>query len=125
MNVLSRAGKLHLSRGERIAGVDLAGIQAALEPLHALLRRSVREILRAYVAGGHLLQLVVPYRSRCLQGRLDVALIDYFSLLGGFRPHARKAIGLESNRTDNGFACAGLLCRSRCTLASIPNNFCT
>ena len=46
-----RAGRSAARSGEGVAGLHVAGLQPALEPLHALRRRSVREALRTDAPG--------------------------------------------------------------------------
>src|SRR5258706_10846211 len=82
-------------RREGVAARDLSRIQTGLKPLHALLRRSVGELLGTYVAGRHLLQPVVSHCGRRAQPSFDVRLMYDIALLGRVRPHAREAVRLQ------------------------------
>ena len=69
--------------------------QAGIEPVHPLLRSSVRERIRADVTCGHFLQAVVADGRRCAQRRFHVTLFQQAALLCGMRPNTREAIGLQ------------------------------
>ena len=53
---------------ERVAGGDVAGLEAAPEPLDALRRRAVRELLGVHAAPGHPLDPVVADGRRRVSG---------------------------------------------------------
>src|ERR1700731_2929810 len=87
---------LQRTRRDRIAGRDLAAVEAVGEPALALLRRAVGEGVGHDVALHLLLQPVVADRGRGLQGLVDVAGIEEMMLLlGAVRPYAGETIGLQ------------------------------
>src|SRR6187200_1906428 len=61
---------------ERVAGARIARVEAALEPRHALLGRSVRELLGHHAPRAELLQTIVANRRRGAQPLLHVARIQ-------------------------------------------------
>ncbi len=61
------------------------------------------------MAGGHLLQAVVPDRGGRTQPSGDVALIDDVALLGGVSPHAGETIGLKLQPDRKSVSLAGVL----------------
>src|SRR3954463_6594687 len=87
---------------ERITRLRVARIEAALEPRDALLRGSVRELLRHDAAGAELLQAIVAGRGRGAQRFLHVARIEFDPACRGssrlrrlVAPHAGIAVGLQ------------------------------
>src|SRR6186713_627191 len=81
------------ARPERIAGLDLAGLQPGGEPARALLRRTMGEAVGHYAALALLLQSVVADGRRSLDRFLDVARLERLpALVGVVRPDAREAI---------------------------------
>src|SRR2546423_11204704 len=84
------------SRLERVAVGDAAAFESALEPLHALRARAVRERLRNDVAARLALQAVVADCARGVQSFGDVALLeDVPHLVGVIRPDAGEAVRLQ------------------------------
>src|SRR5690349_10887566 len=82
---------------ERVALVDVAGLEATLEPGHALRAAAVRERLGNDRALRLALQGVVADLRRRIQRRLDVARFETppLFLLRALRPDAGQAIGLQ------------------------------
>src|SRR4029453_4407545 len=82
-------------RAERVALARVAGVEAALEPGHALLGRAVRELLRHDAAVAELLQAIVADGGRRAQRFLEIARIQLHGaarraawLRGVVAPHA-------------------------------------
>src|SRR5690606_19410252 len=83
-------------RAERVAGLDVALLEAATEPADALLRRTVGEALRSDVAACAALQAVVADRARRRQRFFHVARFeDLTRAVGVIRPDAGEAVRLE------------------------------
>src|SRR5580692_8385881 len=83
-------------RRQRVAAIDLAAIEAGLEPALALLGGAVGEGVGHDIALHLLLQPVVADRGRGLQGLIDVAGVEEMVLLlGTVRPYAGETIGLQ------------------------------
>src|SRR5688572_12573203 len=81
---------------ERVAGLERAGLEAALEPSHPLLGGSMREALRHHVTLRLLLQAVVADGGGRAQRLVDVArLQDLPHALGVVRPESGIAIRLQ------------------------------
>src|SRR5215211_6627432 len=80
---------------EGVAGGRVAGVEALLEPARALLRGPVRERLRADPARRLGLDAIVTDGCRRGQALLEIALLEQPALVGGVRPHARQAVGLQ------------------------------
>src|SRR3954467_10432189 len=87
---------------ERITRLRVARIEAALEPRDALLRGSMRELLRHDAAGAELLQAIVADRGGGAQRFLHVARIEFNPAGRGssrlrrlVAPHAGIAVGLQ------------------------------
>src|SRR6185295_10239696 len=89
MEGLKRGGR------ERIAVLRPAGIQAALEPAHALRGRAVREGLRHHAPLRLFLQTVVADRRRGVERLGDIARIELVHRAGVVSPYAGIAVGLE------------------------------
>src|SRR5258706_5936689 len=86
-----------LARLERPALVGAAGLEAALEPAHALRARAMREALGHDGAARLALQRVVADLRGGIQRGLDVALLQppRAHRLGALGPHTGEAIGLQ------------------------------
>src|SRR5215831_17132285 len=82
-------------RSEGVALPDVARAEPDLEPLGALRRRAVGELLRDDVAARLLLQAVVTHRHRGRDSLLDVASVDQAALGGGASPDTGEAIRLQ------------------------------
>src|SRR5262245_15032950 len=81
---------------ERVALAQRAGLDAAREPAHPLLRRAVCERFGRHASAGLPLQPVVADRGGRAQRLLDVSgLEDVTRALGVVRPHAGQAVGLQ------------------------------
>src|SRR6202161_3044263 len=81
---------------ERVAGLDVAALQARGQPLLALCRRAVGEAVGHGVAARSGLQPVVADRRRGRHRLLDVARLENLPLLVGMvGPNAGKAVGLQ------------------------------
>src|SRR5215216_6024144 len=80
---------------EGVAGLELAGLHAGLEPAHALGGGAMGEALRDHVAAGALLEGVVADGAGVAQGFLDVALLQELAgAVGVVGPDAGQAVGL-------------------------------
>jgi len=77
-----------------VAGIDISAVQPAVEPIHALLGRAVRERLRLNRSSGHFLDVIIPNGGRRTQRRLNIACIEEATLLRRMRPDPREAIRL-------------------------------
>src|ERR1051325_81413 len=87
---------LQLRRARRVALIDVARHEAALEPSHALRGRAVRERIRRHAALRALLQPVVADGGRGADPLLEIArLEDVPRAIGVVRPDAGEAVGLE------------------------------
>src|SRR5579862_3165121 len=86
-----------LRRCESVAGLDVAGLDAAAEPLHTLGAGAVREGVRDYGSLRATLQRVVADLCRSIQRRLDIAGLQPPAVLRlrPLRPNAREAIRLQ------------------------------
>ena len=98
---------------EGIAALEVAALDAAAEPAHALLGATVGESFRDDVALGAFLQRVVADLRRGVQAFFDVALFeDFVFAIGKAGPDAGQAIGLQFNadgqRVGLPLACAAL-----------------
>src|SRR5271163_5171672 len=81
---------------ERVAGLDVAALQAGGQPLLPLRRRAVGEAVGHGVAARGGLQPVVADRGRGRHRLLDVARLENLPLLVGMvGPNAGKAVGLQ------------------------------
>src|SRR5690606_3364790 len=88
----------HSSQGarERIALAQVAALEAAAEPAHALLGAAVGEALRRDAALGLFLQAIVADRRGRRQRRFEVALLeDLAAAVRMMRPDAGEAVGLQ------------------------------
>ena len=91
-----RCAIIAAGRGECVAGLDGAFLEAGREPALALLGAAVGEAVRHHGALRFPLQRVVADRGRRLQRRVDVARIEELVLrLGVVRPDAGEAVGLQ------------------------------
>src|ERR1043166_3261285 len=106
MEGLKRGGR------ERIAVLRPAGIQAALEPAHALRGRAVREGLRHHAPLRLFLQTVVADRRRGVERLGDIARIELVHRAGVVSPYAGIAVGLELH-AHRGAVLLGLRARAR------------
>src|SRR5690606_23432207 len=81
---------------ERVAGVEVAALEAAPEPGDALLRAAVRERLGRHRALGLALDAVVADRGRRAEALLHVALLEQLArAVRVVRPHAGQAVRLQ------------------------------
>src|SRR4051812_39150397 len=87
---------------EGVTRLRVARIEAALEPRDALLRRSVRELLRHHATRAELLQAIVADRGSGAQRFFHVARIEFDPAGRGssrlrrlVAPHAGIAVGLQ------------------------------
>ena len=72
----------------------IARLEAAIEPLHALLGGTVGETVGNDAARGLLLQAVIANSGGGIHGFFDVTHFRQALLLYVLTPHARKTIGL-------------------------------
>src|SRR5271154_5002233 len=77
-----------------VAGINISAVQPAVEPIHALLGRAMRERLRLHRSPSHFLDVIIPDGSRSSQRRLNIAWIKKATLLRRMRPDAREAVRL-------------------------------
>src|SRR6185295_5060904 len=95
-NIVRIVQPSELARLERVALVNAAGLQAALEPGDALRARAVGEALGNDRALRALLQCVVADLRRGVQGLFDIALFQNLARrLGVMAPDAGEAVGLQ------------------------------
>src|SRR5207302_2005194 len=80
---------------KRVARIQRAGVEAALEPARAIRRRPVREALRRDAASRHLLQAVVADGRRGAEAFIGVAGVEHLLSRGAVAPHAGEAVGLQ------------------------------
>lgn len=94
-----RTGALQSASSEgrcvkRVAGRDLACLQAALKPARTLLGRTMGEAVRHDIALALLLELVIANGGSGIHRFLDVALLQHLpTLVGVLGPDTGKAIG--------------------------------
>src|SRR5262245_20029751 len=88
---------------ERVALAQVAGLVTALEPAHALRRRTVREGIRHDVTLRLLLDAIVADGACRVERALDVArLEDVLGFLRLVGPDAGEAVGLQFDADLNG-----------------------
>src|SRR5215471_2945239 len=81
---------------ESIARLRIAGVEADLQPMHALRRRAVRERVRRHASPRVALQSVVADRLGSRESLLDVAGLEHvLANVRVMRPDAGEAIGLQ------------------------------
>src|SRR5664279_2923470 len=80
---------------EGVARAHVAGAEALLKPVHALLRTAVRKRFRIDVSARHALQAVVAHGRRRIQALLHFSGIQQFSLIGRVSPDTRETVGLQ------------------------------
>ena len=92
---------------ERIARIRVAALEAAAEPLRALRRGAVRELVGANLAGHLGLDAVVADGGRGRQPVLNIARLEKATLRCAVPPHAGKAVRLKLERHGQLVRCAG------------------
>src|ERR1700677_4719517 len=84
-----------LARTKRIARVHLSSLESAIEPRHSLLGCTVRKRIRSHKPASHLLQAVIPHRSRSLQASPHIRFIDELPFRRRVRPNSCVAVRLQ------------------------------
>jgi hypothetical protein len=93
---------------ECITRREIAGLQTAAKPVHALRRTPVCKTLRTDMPGRHTLQTIVTHRGGGAQPGGDVGFIDDFALCGSVGPYARIAICLQLQADRKGIRLGGV-----------------
>ena len=84
--------------GEGVAALEIAALDAATKPAHALFGAAMGESFGDDVSLGAFLQRVVADLRRGIQPFLDIAFFENFVFtIGEARPNAGEAIGLQLN----------------------------
>src|SRR5689334_8895778 len=92
----TRSRRSELGRVERVALIEAAALEAALEPADALRRGAVGEGVGDDGAARLALQPVVADRGGGVERLLDVSLLEHVAaLLGAARPDPGEAVGLK------------------------------
>src|SRR5438309_11608958 len=94
---------------ERVAVLDLAAREPALEPCAPLSGRAVRERLGVHVAGRLALQPVVTNGCRGVEPFLHISLLKETALVRGVSPDAGEAIRLQLEAHRHGIGAARVL----------------
>src|ERR1019366_6320708 len=80
---------------EGVARAHVAGAEALLKPVHALLRAAVRKRFRIDVSARHTLQAVVAHCRRRIQSLLHFPGIQQPPLIGRVSPDTRETVCLQ------------------------------
>src|SRR5678815_4849468 len=93
---LEATQSLGATRGEGVALADFAGLEAAAEPLDALRRGAVGEVVGHHAPLSLALQAVVPDGGGGAEGFVEVAFFqDVAGLVGVVGPDAGETVGLQ------------------------------